>query len=115
MTSRMLTIERRQYPRAKFAWRAAVGRRDTVELVGATTVDVSLGGLCLLAPLSATPGDELLVLMSLKDRTVPALGTVVRSEILGPDEMKLQLQFDWFSEFGRETLARLTRFPATAL
>jgi hypothetical protein len=102
-------MERRRYPRARFGWRAAIGYLDEKDLVLAKTQDISLGGVRVRGKLSAVPGDEILVLLSLKDRTVPALATVVRSEIVGTDEVELHLEFTWFSEFGRDKLARLTR------
>lgn len=102
-------LDRRRYPRARFSWRAAVGFRDGEELVDARTINISLGGVCLHGPIQAVPGDELLVLMGLKDRIVPALATVVRAHHFSEDELLLHLQFNWFSDSGRERLARLTR------
>jgi hypothetical protein len=101
--------ERRRYPRARFAWRAAYGLKDAEELVDARTVDVSLGGVCLRGPLVASPGDQMLVLLSMKDRVAPAIATVVRTEVIGQHEAKVQLQFNWFSDFARARLINLTR------
>jgi hypothetical protein len=101
--------DRRRFPRAQFTWRAAIGHKDEQELVNATTHDISMGGVCVSGPLSAVPGDELVLLLSLKDRIVPAVGSVIRAEIVSPDEVKLHMEFSWFSEFGLATLSRLTR------
>lgn len=93
-----------------------MGFKDAQDLVDARTLDISLGGVCLRGPIAAVPGDEMLVLVSLKDRIVPALATVVRSENISAEEVKLHLEFNWFSDFGRDKLARLTRVtPRDAL
>ncbi|MHB8466919.1 MAG: PilZ domain-containing protein [Acidimicrobiales bacterium] len=101
--------ERRRYPRIRTTRPAAIGHMDGHDLVGATTWDLSLGGICLRGPIAAIPGDEILVVVALKERIVPAFGTVVRSEFLGEDDVVLHMEFSWFSEFGRERLAHLTR------
>ncbi len=81
-------LDRRRYPRARFAWRAAVGFRDAEELVDARTVNISLGGVCLHGPLAAR---------------------VVRTNAFSDLEQLLHLEFNWFADSGRDRLARLTR------
>ncbi len=101
--------ERRRYPRARFAWRAAYGFKDTSELVTARTVDVSVGGVSLVGPLAAAPGDEMVVVLSLKERVLSAYATVIRSELMRHNDARLQLEFNWFSDAARDRLRHLTR------
>jgi hypothetical protein len=102
------------HPRARVTWRAVIGHKDQQDLVSATTSDVSVGGVSLRAPLPAAPGDELLLLVWLNDLIVPALATVVRAEIVEPDEAVLHMKFSWFSGFGEKELGRLIGAPDQA-
>lgn len=99
--------DRRQHPRIDLTWDTAVGYTNEWELVQATVEDVSGGGTCIRTTLNPTPGDELLVVLSLEDETIAALARVVRSEAAGPDTFKLHLQFRWLQESSRHNLARL--------
>lgn len=101
--------ERRRHRRANFTWKAAVGPDDTLDLVPATTTDVSVGGVRLHGHLTASPGDDVLVIMSLKNRTVPARATVIKSEIVDEDTVELRLEFTEVSDLTKENLAKLTR------
>ena len=107
--------DRRRYPRARFSWRAAIGFKDSEDLVDGRTVDVSVGGVCVRGPIHAVPGDELLVLMGMKDRIVPALATVVLSEVFSAEQATLHMEFTWCAPSSRARLAQLTRVPRVDL
>ena len=100
--------ERRGQPRVRFKWKAAIGYRDEQDLVPAVTSDVSATGVRLLASFPALPGDELLVVLSLKDRTVPVVATVIHSENVSSEVVGLRLRFSWLSEVSKDKLALLT-------
>lgn len=96
--------ERRTHPRAVVQWKTAIGYVDQRELVRGTLRDVSTGGLCVRAPLMAMPGDEVLVLLSLKERTLPAIATVIRSENFAVDDIELRMRFTTLPGMSRDRL-----------
>ncbi|MHB8465111.1 MAG: PilZ domain-containing protein [Acidimicrobiales bacterium] len=100
--------ECRRYRRARPGWRAAVGHEDDPFLVPATVEDVSIGGACIASPLSALPGDHLVVMMSVDGRTLPALATVVRVGETGSTDLRLHVSFIWTSESSQAQLAAIT-------
>ena len=101
--------DRRENPRAHFTWRAAYGLREKADLVEARTVDVSVGGVCLEGPVTASPGDEMVVVLSLKERVLSGYATVIQAEPLRHNQARLHLEFNWFSDAARDRLRNLTR------
>jgi hypothetical protein len=100
--------ERRHHSRTRQSWTAAVGFEDDRDLVPATTRDVSVGGACVRSSLPAAPGDSLVVVLSMKDRAVPALATVVQTEAAPDGRRVLHLRFGWLSEASHDKLAAVT-------
>jgi hypothetical protein len=100
--------ERRRHRRSRENWTAAVGFEEDRDLVPATTRDVSVGGACMRSSLDATPGDSLIVVLSTKDRAMPALATVVKAETDSNGSRLLHLRFGWLSDASRDKLAAVT-------
>jgi hypothetical protein len=48
------------------------------------------------------------LVLSAKERTMPALATVVRAETVADGRRLLHLRFAWLSEASRDKLARVT-------
>jgi hypothetical protein len=101
--------ERRRHPRATIARKAAIGFADQRELVMGTAQNLSLGGVCTWGPLHAAPGDELMVLLSLKGRTIPAFATVIAAQKFGRDNVELRMRFSRLPGLSREGLLEFFR------
>ncbi|MHB8465110.1 MAG: PilZ domain-containing protein [Acidimicrobiales bacterium] len=97
--------ERRQDSRATVCWKAAVGRLDDIDLVLARTRNVSLGGICVRGSFVAVPGDDVVLLVSMKDRTIPVVAMIVATQLL-EDEAELRLKFSSLTPAGRAALER---------
>lgn len=107
--------ERRRHARIGLDWDATVGFANDSDVVRATIQDVSMGGVCLIAPLQVVVGDEVLAVLTFADETIAALARVMNAEPVGSGQHRLHLQFRWLQDSSRRSLEGIVPMSADAI
>jgi hypothetical protein len=77
-------------------------------LASFVTDDVSLGGLRVHGRLLVTPGEQVVVVLSGQDRSLPTLARVIESNVfVREDRVELRLAFEHMTNARRARLAAL--------